>query len=259
MSKRISAIMRQSWYEAAKRNLSVDERVAFYEACFDYEFYDEKPAKSKVGEKGLLMFDMIRSELDEDKEKVKRIQERNRQNGQNGGRPVGRNVPNPVGYFETQENPNEPSATQKTPIQYKTFQNNAMQSADAVGEEGGSGGLDIPFFDAQIWPRINPEGKYNNRHRVCVAYWADATAAKRAAITKAVLSDAFAGKDNPYFYLKDFAEPGPHYLDGNEAAREWKAGRSVFVVKVGNIFKQVTGEDVVNFGLHVVREAKPMD
>ena len=258
MSKRISAIIRQSWYEAAKRNLAADERVAFYEACFDYEFYGEEPQRSKTGEKGLLMFDMIRAELDDDKDKIKRIQERNAANGRLGGRPTQQKVTNPLGYYETQENPSEPNETQKTPIQYNTKQNITIHAADAAVTAGGSGSLDLTFFDAQLWPRLNPNGEWNNRHRKCVAIWAECSEPKKAAITKAILSDAFAGKDNPYFYMSDFREPGPHYLDGKECEQEWKAGRSVFVVKVGNTYKQVTGSDVETYGLKWIREQKPM-
>lgn len=262
MTKRVSAIMRQTWYEAAKRNLSVDERVAFFEAVFDYQFYDENPARSKVGDKGLLMFDMIRDELAEDKDKYRRMVERNRTNGSAGGRPVGQNMQqkttNPVGFLGTHSNPLEPNGTQREPIHNNTIQDITRQAATAAGEAAGGGGLDLTFFEQQIWPRLNQGGAFNSRHRKCQALWAEFTEQKRSAITKAVLSDAFAGKENPYFYLQDFAEPGPQILSPYEVDSEWKAGRSVFIVKIGNSYKPVRGEDVTAFGLKVEREAKPM-
>lgn len=250
MSKRISAIMRQTWYEAAKRNLPDLERLAFYEAVFDYCYYEELPNRTKTGEKGLLMFDFVRDELDEDRDKIKRIQERNQMNGQRGGRPVGQKVTNPVGYLETQTNPDEPKGTQKTPIQNNTIQNITKHAAPAANAAAGSGGLDESFFEAQLWPRLNAEGQWNSRHRKCVAAWCSYSERKRTAIMKAVLSDAFAGKENPFFYMEDFKEPGAHYLTPPECDAEWKAGRDVYLVKIAEgSWKTVSETDFVQFGL----------
>lgn len=251
MSKRLSAIMRQTWREAAQRNLSPMERLAFYEACFDYEFYNNLPNETILGKSAALMFDMIKPELDDDKEKLERIRERNRQNGSLGGRPAGKKVPNPLGFYETQQNPDEPSGTQKTPIHNKTLQNITTHAADAAnGAASGGGHFDINFFDAQLWPRLNPKGEFNNRHRKCVALWASMTDTKKEAIVKAVLQDAFAGKENPYFYLQDFAEPGPHYLTPAEKEAEWRAGKNVYMCKIAEgVWRPVSTTDFVQYGL----------
>ena len=255
--------MRQSWYEAAKRNLAADERLSFYEACFDYCFYNEKPQSRKVGDKGMLMFDMIVAELDEDKDKVKRIQERNAANGRLGGRPMQQKVTNPVGFSETQKNPDEPRQTQKTPIQYNTLQNITTQAADAAkAMAAGGGDLDLSFFDAQLWPRLDPKGEFKNRHRKCAAVWATYSLRKRTAITQAVLQDAFAGNENPFFYMEDFKEPGAHFLTTDEQNAEWKAGRDVYLCKIAEgSWKAVSQDDFVQFGLNTqpYKVMKPMN
>lgn len=253
MTKRISAIMRQTWYEAAKRNLAGDERLAFYEAVYDYCFLGEQPQRTKTGDKGLLMFDMIRAELDDDKEKLQRIQERNRVNGSRGGRPIQireQNITNPVGYLGFNENPDEPSRTQKTPIHNNTLQNNTTAATAAGNKAAGSGGLDDDFFEAQLWPRLNASGSWSNRHRKCLAAWQTYSERKRAAIVKAVLSDAFAGKDNPFYYLEDFKEPGAAYLSNDDCYREWKSGRTVYSVQIApQVWKMVSEDDFTAYEL----------
>lgn len=115
------------------------------------------------------------------------------------------------------------------------------------------------FFDTQIWPRLNRSGKFNTRHRVCCQKWEEYSEIKRAAIAKAVLSDVFAGADNPFYYLEDFAEPAPSYLSGRQCEEEWKAGRSVYAVKVGDVIKYVTGTDLQTFHISGAKEMPPME
>lgn len=60
-----------------------------------------------------IAFTPIKNHLDRDEKKYLRIVERNRVNGRKGGRPKGSGVTqsnpeNPVGYLETQRNPEEP-------------------------------------------------------------------------------------------------------------------------------------------------------
>lgn len=86
MSTKICALMRQTWYETAKRNLPAEERLRFYESIFEYEFDDVEPAEDiPFGAK--LLFDMIRNDIDTDKQKALERAERNRRNGMAGGRP----------------------------------------------------------------------------------------------------------------------------------------------------------------------------
>lgn len=252
------ALMRQTWFESAQKHLTDLERLAFYEACFRYEFTGEIPTEStcKYGNV-LLMFDMVRVDLQSDREKAERIAERNRVNGLGGGRPK-KDYNRP----QENENPEKPNETQSNPmgnsglpLHYTTLHNTTKQQA----ARDGGGVLDGSFFDAQIWPRLNRSGKYNTRHRICLAKWSEYSERKRQAITKTVLSDMFAGADNPYYYLEDFAEPEPRYLTGIQCEQEWRAGRSVFVVDVGGVKKYVSAADVQEFELTTLREMTPID
>lgn len=101
--------MRQTWYEAAKKRMKDASRLAFYEMCFDFEFYGHEPKDDELFsfDDALLMFDMVREDLRRDMEKAENIAMRNRRNGMLGGRPVGSskstNPKKPKG------NPKEPS------------------------------------------------------------------------------------------------------------------------------------------------------
>lgn len=259
MATKLCALMRQTWYESAKKHLTDLERLAFYEACFLYEFTGELPTEStcKYGSV-LLMFDMVKNDLQQDREKAERIAERNAMNGAKGGRPRKVNE-----TLQEDENPTKPNETQKNPavftrnpIHYTTLHN----TTTAASSLSGGGGLDLDFFDAQIWPRLNRSGKFNTRHKVCAAKWLEYTERKRKAITKAVLSDIFAGADNPFFYLEDFAEPSPKILTGKECEDEWRAGRSVFLIQdQRGQFVKVSAADVAEFDLQPVREMPPAD
>lgn len=257
MASKLCALMRQTWFESAQRHLTDMERLAFYEACFTYEFTGELPTEKTCKYSSvLLMFDMVKNDLQNDREKAERISERNRQNGLQGGRPR-----KDYGTLQENENPTKPKETQRNPavfdgnpIHYTTLHN----TTTAASSISGGGVLDLEFFDNQIWPRLNRSGKFNTRHKICAAHWLEYSERKRKAITKAVLSDIFAGVDNPFFYLEDFAEPTPKYLTGKECEDEWRAGRSVFVIKTAEgIVKNVTAADVVEFNLHPVNEMKP--
>ena len=252
------ALMRQTWFESARKHMSDLERLAFYEVCFEYEFTGEIPtAQSCKYPSVLMMFDMVKEDLKNDREKAERIAERNANNGKLGGRPpkVNSNLPNngnPRKPNETQENPVDNFGL---PLHYTTLHNTTEQQAASAG-----GGLfDIDFFDAQIWPLINSGGKFNTRHRKCVELWQSFSDIKRQAIVKSVQSDIWAGCSNPYFYLEDFGDPQPHYLTGRECDRIWAAGGTVYVVKVGESCKYVTAEDLKTYNLQPIREMAPMD
>lgn len=45
---KMCALMRQSWYESATKNLSSVEQLAFFRACFDFEFYGKEPTAEEV-------------------------------------------------------------------------------------------------------------------------------------------------------------------------------------------------------------------
>lgn len=258
MGVKYCALMRQTWFESAQRHLTDLERLAFYECCFRYEFTGEVPTENtcKYGNV-LLMFDMVKNDLASDREKAERIYERNVQNGSRGGRR--RQITEDHNTNETQWDnlgtQSNPDGTQSNPIHYTTLHNttNTQQAAS-----GGGSVLDVDFFDHQIWPRLNKSGKWNTRHRVCVVKWEGYTALKREAIAAAVLSDVFAGADNPYYYLEDFAEPSPKWLTGKECESEWREGRSVFQYFVDGSYKCCSAADVKRFDLKPVKEMRPV-
>lgn len=247
------ALIRQTWYETATAHMTDLERLAFYETCFRFEFTGEIPTANTCKYASVLMlFDMVRNDLANDREKAEKIAENARVNGARGGRPR-RNQDSEDN--ETQQNEKTQPVIAETesvnagngrfPIHSTTLQ----EITSAASSIGGSGVLDVKFFDSQIWPRLNRDGKWNTRHRKCMAAWDGYSERKRQAIVKAVLSDAFAGATNPFFYLEDFAEPEPYYLSGKQCEQEWKAGRNVVVVNVSGVYKHVTEEDAKAFGL----------
>lgn len=83
---KICALIRQTWYETAKKNLKDAERLRFYEMCLEYEFNGIMPDEDAPFAARLL-FDMVRDDLDRDKAKAKAKAERARENGAKGGRP----------------------------------------------------------------------------------------------------------------------------------------------------------------------------
>lgn len=85
-AKKICALMRQTWYEAAKKNLKPEERVRFYEMCFEFEFFGHEP-EPDAPFAAKLLFDMVHDELESDRERAAERSERNRLNGAGGGRP----------------------------------------------------------------------------------------------------------------------------------------------------------------------------
>lgn len=111
MDAKKCALIRQTWYEAAKRNMKDGARLAFYEACFEYEFYGQEPEATLFDfSDAMLMFDMVKDALLADSVKAENIALRNRRNGMLGGRPrKSDEVVNSDKPKETQENPENPS------------------------------------------------------------------------------------------------------------------------------------------------------
>lgn len=82
------ALIRQTWYESAKANLQPSERLCFYETCFEFEFYAKEPDRDNIPFSSvLLLFDMVKDALADDRAKAEAIATRNRRNGLAGGRP----------------------------------------------------------------------------------------------------------------------------------------------------------------------------
>ena len=119
-SEKVCAMFRQSWYEAARKRMKDGARLAFYEFCFEYEFYRKEPAADDLFafDDALLAFEMARNELDRDMERAERITMRNRRNGLLGGRPAkgseggeieGEELSKSTKPKKTQRNPQKPT------------------------------------------------------------------------------------------------------------------------------------------------------
>lgn len=127
MAQKLCALIRQTWYEAAKRNLKPEERVRFYEMCLEFEFYGNEPDEDAPFASRLL-FDMVKNDLESDRTRAKERSERNRLNGLRGGRPK-------ITTDNTQEeNPQKASGFLGKPIyteQNNTEQNRTKESDDS--------------------------------------------------------------------------------------------------------------------------------
>ena len=119
---KICALLRQTWYETAKRNLKPEERLRFYETIFEYEFEDMAPAEDlPFGAR--LLFDMVKDDIDSDKERAQERRARARENGSKGGRPI-------VTVGNTAENnPKKPAGLSGflNTVQYNTVPNKTGQ------------------------------------------------------------------------------------------------------------------------------------
>lgn len=108
---KVSAIFRQSWYEAARDFLNDKERLQFYEMCFNYQFFGTEPQRETINSNAIAaMFAMVKPVLFADREKAIKVVQRNRQNGSRGGRPPKdytnqQEVTTSNANLETQENP----------------------------------------------------------------------------------------------------------------------------------------------------------
>ena len=100
----------QDWDEAI-RTLPEEEQGEAYRAVMDYALRDIAYSGKNAGIKMLLTFLIPR--IDVQNEEYAKVCERNQRNGQKGGRPRNPEKPtetqeNPLGIFETQENPEKP-------------------------------------------------------------------------------------------------------------------------------------------------------
>lgn len=111
------ALIRQTWYEAARKRMKEGARLAFYEACFDFEFFGKEPGEDELFsfDDALLMFDMVRNDLQNDMEKAERIAMRNRRNGMLGGRPPKSSEEAPENLSKTTKPKKTQTKPKKTP------------------------------------------------------------------------------------------------------------------------------------------------
>lgn len=137
MSDKICALIRQTWYETAKRNLQPAERLTFYEICLEYEFNDILP-DDDVPFGARLLFDMVRNDIDNDKHKARARAERSRANGARGGRPPGSDAGSEkvTTINNLDDNPEKPSGLLNNLYIHNTTQhntdinNNSLSSTD---------------------------------------------------------------------------------------------------------------------------------
>ena len=99
-----NVIFWQDWDEAV-RSLPEQEQGEAYRAVMDYALRDVTYTGKNAGIKMLLTF--LTPKIDEQKDRYAKVCERNRINGQNGGRPRKpiETQNNPAGFSETQNNP----------------------------------------------------------------------------------------------------------------------------------------------------------
>ena len=121
-------MIRQTWYETAKKNLQGSERLRFYEMCFEFEFYGQEPDPDAPFSARLL-FDMIRNDIETDKEKAIARGNRARQNGMHGGRPKVAEV------NKKDQNPDKPTGIQEKLIHNTTLHNTTLQNTESVEDE----------------------------------------------------------------------------------------------------------------------------
>jgi hypothetical protein len=110
-----SFVMYTEWKEVFS-SLSNEQAGKLIKHIFSY-VNDENPRSSDPITN--IAFIQIKQQFKRDLKKYEAIIERNRLNGSKGGRPKKRNPENPMGYLETQNNPDEPNHNPKNPIKDK--------------------------------------------------------------------------------------------------------------------------------------------
>lgn len=121
METKRCALMRQTWYDAARKRMKEGERLAFYEMCFEYEFYGKLPEEELFNFDGaLLLFEVVKDALDADRDKADNIALRNRRNGMLGGRPrkADQEASATANDLSKSTNPEKPSDNPKNPRGY---------------------------------------------------------------------------------------------------------------------------------------------
>lgn len=121
MDTKRCALMRQTWYDAAKKRMKEGERLAFYEMCFEYEFYGKLPEEELFNFDGaLLLFEVVKDALDADRSKADNIALRNRRNGMLGGRPrkSDQEPSADSGGLSKSTNPEKPNQNRENPSGY---------------------------------------------------------------------------------------------------------------------------------------------
>lgn len=128
MEGKTTAIMRQTWYEAARKNLEPADRLRFYELCFEFEFNHLEPDPD-AGFAARLLFDMVRPDLEQDIKKAAEKAERARTNGARGGRPS----TTQVNGFEV--NPEKPSGLLSEAMTYTNTITNTPTIKETVSPD----------------------------------------------------------------------------------------------------------------------------
>lgn len=122
----------EKWWRVLK-NLPEQSALATYKAACSFVF-EERDITEELDTEARVAFMFIKQEIERDQEAYDKVVERNRVNGQNGGRPrrnkEEENPKNPMGYIETQENPEKPSKPNKSRNEKKGLDTNREDNKD---------------------------------------------------------------------------------------------------------------------------------
>ena len=99
-----NVIFYEEWFDAISKLTDKGMRWDAVEAVFRYAFHGEVPQDAIID----AITSVMCSAIDKNRGKYESVCERNRLNGAKGGRPRKENPKNPVGYLETQKNPEKP-------------------------------------------------------------------------------------------------------------------------------------------------------
>lgn len=98
-----SFVFYKDWKKAIEC-LPDDIRLEIYESIIEYATTGDLRGLKPMAN---VAFNFIKTDIDRDTEKYMSVIERNKHNGNKGGRPK-KNPNNPVGFLETQRNPKNP-------------------------------------------------------------------------------------------------------------------------------------------------------
>lgn len=118
MNNRKAFVFYKEWKEAIK-DLPDDIRLEIYESIIEYAATGDIQGLKPMAK---VAFNFIKADIDRDIEKYVSMAERNKSNGNKGGRPKTQNNPeNPVGFSETQNNPSKPKKAVEEEVEVEDY------------------------------------------------------------------------------------------------------------------------------------------
>lgn len=163
---------RQSWRDAIQ-DLPDDVRLEIYECAIDYALFGIEKQMTSVAK---LAFSFIKQDIDKENESYQKIIDRNRTNGQKGGRP--RNPEKPKETQKTQDNPKNPvgkvakNSVQNTPTEEQKSTVKGISGADKTQNNPNNpfgfsvlgGGLEVKEKERTK----EKENIYNNKKNISI-------------------------------------------------------------------------------------------